>query len=283
MDLEELFHVILGALHNLFFYQDEFEESQYSGPTPLNDTIRGKMALNLCLALRNQLQDRGNHIAIQLEIVRVLGNLTRNTTARKQFCEANGIDLILELLQHILLLIDQEQNDFKACIIGILINILGDTENRLIFGQSKGVEILLDVLRDALESYPIQDWFLASIVCQAFWNLYNDAKHLNVLCSLNNNLDELIELLMKYIDEEKFVESVNIRQGYLEQQQKQTPEESLQTWQSFTVVATDLLEHLQNFLNHSTLPLNRDIVDMDNSSPSCGSRETGDEGTTTYH
>lgn len=257
--------MILGALHNLFFYQDEIEESKY-GPesgTSFNDSIRGKIALNLCLALKNHPpDDKDKNQLLELEIIRVLGNLTRNPIARKQLCEANGIEIILQLLQRIQTTIDQEQNDFKACIIGILINILGDTENRLTFAQSNGVQILMEVLRDALDSFPDQDWFLASIVCQAFWNLYNDATHFNALCSLNNHLDDLIKLLMKFIDEERFINNMNIDQ----QQLASSPnsEENLQNWQSFTMVATDLLEHLQNFLNHSSLPSSRAENDGDN-------------------
>lgn len=258
--MEELFHVILGVLHNLFFYQDEMEES-----TTFNDTIRGKMALDLCLVLKSQSsneEEENQHL--ELEIVRVLGNLTRNTTARKQFCEAHGIDLILELLERIQLLIDHDQNnDFKACIIGILINVLGDTDNRLPFGQSKGVDILMNVLRDALVSYPDQqDWFLASIVCQAYWNLYNDSIHFNALCSMNNQMDELIELLMKYIDEEKIMDGEESN-ALSSSSSSLNPQERLQIWQSFTIVATDLLEHLQTFLlSRSSLPRNRAATEI---------------------
>uniref|UniRef100_A0A1A9WVC8 Armadillo repeat-containing protein 2 n=1 Tax=Glossina brevipalpis TaxID=37001 RepID=A0A1A9WVC8_9MUSC len=237
-DLQELFHATLGALHNLCFYQDK----NSSSPALVMDSQGSLQSLlpeltnGLCKSLKYCREDM-----LQVEIARVLGNLTRNEKARKQFSTAQGLPVILQILSNP---VNNEIYDLKACTIGILVNVLGDLENRKPFLELNGPEILLVLLRNVIVHHPA-DWFLATIVCQAFWNLFIDTQHIEELCA-SSILDELSDLLVDHLDEEKYA--------------KTSIDDDLPTdlWENFALVATDLLERLQtNYeqLNESMLSL----------------------------
>lgn len=222
-ELQELCHATLGALHNLCFYQDQMattpsmaQESQGSLRSILPD-----LATQLCSVLKNS-QDQMS----QVEAARVLGNLTRNEKARKYFCRAKGLKLIVKVLNNPQ---TKEIHDLQACTIGILVNLLGDIENRMPFIHLKGPQILLDLLVDALKTH--EDWFMSTIICQAYWNLFIDTPHLEDLCD-ESTLDDLIDLLSEFLDDDKLMQMDQVFTQH-------------QVWEDFTMVSTYLLDHLQ--------------------------------------
>ncbi|KAL9883391.1 armadillo repeat-containing protein 2 [Glossina fuscipes fuscipes] len=223
-ELQELFHATLGALHNLCFYQDK----NIATPDLVMDSqgslqsILPELTSDLCKSLKLCRDEM-----LQVEIARVLGNLTRNEKARKQFSAAQGLPVILQILNSP---VNNEIYDLKACTIGILVNVLGDIENRKPFFDLKGPQILLVLLRH-VTMQQAADWFLATIIYQAFWNLFIDTQHIEELCS-SSILDELSDMLIDHLDEEKFAKT-------------STDDLPADVWENFALVATDLLERLQ--------------------------------------
>lgn len=230
-------------MHNLCFYQDQIT------PTPALvqeskgslQSILSELATQLCSLLKSNRED-----VTQIESARVLGNLTRNEKARKYFCKAKGLKLIVRILKNPA---TNHIYDLKACTIGILVNLLGDMENRLPLIQLKGPEILLNLLRDSLQQH--EDWFMSTIICQAFWNLFIDTPHLEDLCG-EAMLDELSDLLAEYLDEEKVMKNLQITGQH-------------QMWEDFAVVSTDLLERLQsNYDQQSDGVFSLETSDLEN-------------------
>ncbi|XP_073833289.1 armadillo repeat-containing protein 2 [Musca autumnalis] len=222
-ELQELCHATLGALHNLCFYQDQIsttpsmvQESKGSLRSILPD-----LATQLSAVLKNS-QDEMS----QVEAARVLGNLTRNEKARKYFCRAKGLKLVVKILSNPK---TKEIHDLQACTIGILVNLLGDVENRMPFIQLKGPQILFDLLHDALKQR--EDWFMSTIICQAYWNLYIDSIHLEDMCH-DNTIDDIIDLLSEYLDDDKLLQMEEMLNQH-------------QVWEDFTMVSSYLLDHLQ--------------------------------------
>ncbi|XP_067635214.1 armadillo repeat-containing protein 2 [Eurosta solidaginis] len=218
-DLLELLHATLGALHNLCFYQEQNTgtPAQVLAVKGSLQCVLGDLATALFYTLKTCRDD-----ASQVEAARVLGNLTRNDNARHYFCHNGGLEL---LIQQLSIKKNSEAYDFKACAIGVLVNLLGDIENRLPFMQYKGAELLHSLLAVALQE---EDWFLATIICQAFWNLLIDAHDVTDVCR-EQILDDVCDLLIDYLDEERLFE------------QSTRPD---LIWEGFTVVATDLLERI---------------------------------------
>ncbi|XP_013105207.2 armadillo repeat-containing protein 2 [Stomoxys calcitrans] len=223
-ELQELCHATLGALHNLCFYQDQItttpssvQEAQGSLRSVLPD-----LATQLCGVLKNA-QDELS----QVEAARVLGNLTRNENARKYFCRAKGLKLVVKILSNPQ---TKEIHDLQACTIGILVNLLGDIDNRMPFIQLKGPQFLLELLIDALKQN--EDWFMGTIICQAYWNLFIDTAHLEDVCD-DTTLDDLIDLLSEYLDDDKLLQMDQMFSQH-------------QVWEDFTMVSSYLLDHLQS-------------------------------------
>ena len=204
-------------------------------------SILPELSTYLCSILRSNRDE-----TTQTEITRVLGNLTRNEKARKSFCKSKGLKLVVEILKANA---TDHLYDLKACTIGILVNLLGDMENRLPLIKLKGTEVLLNLLRDALQHHG--DWFLATIISQAFWNLFIDTPHIEDVCS-EATLDELSDILAEYLDEEKVLRNncnANVPQ----------------MWEDFAIVSTDLLERLQsNYDQQSDGVTSLEASDMEN-------------------
>lgn len=232
----------MGALHNLCFYQDKITStpSHVIESKGSLQSVLSELAALLCSILKANREE-----ITQTEITRVLGNLTRNEKARKSFCKSKGLKLVVEILNNAA---TSHLYDLRACTIGILVNLLGDVENRLPLLQLKGPEILLQLLRDALHQHA--DWFLATIISQAFWNLFIDTPNIEDVCS-ESTLDELSDLLAEYLDEEKILRNNN---------------DSLpQMWEDFAIVSTDLLERLQsNYDQQSDSVVSLEASDFEN-------------------
>ncbi|KAH8416549.1 hypothetical protein KR222_009018 [Zaprionus bogoriensis] len=254
-ELLELLHATLGALHNLCFYQDKqavaspaaAPSAATPAPTPAPGSLQSlieELALGLANAL-SRCQPRA--VSTKVEIARVLGNLTRNERARRCFCAAGGLPLMVQqLTRHA----SGQDYELRTCAIGVLVNLLGDGEQRTPFLQLRGGELLALLLRGALEQ---EDWFLANIVCQALWNLLIDAQCATAL-SLSGGgiLEEVSDLLADYLDEERLLAG-----DELNEEQDEDGESSVQLqldtdsapdalWEDFALVATDLLERIQN-------------------------------------
>lgn len=219
-DLQELLHATLGALHNLCFYQEQNTSTpaQVLAAKGSLQCVLGDLATALYYALKTCRDD-----VSQVETARVLGNLTRNDKARRYFCRNGGLTLVVKQLSAGNA---SQVYDFKACAIGVLVNLLGDAENRAPFMQHKGAELLYTLLGAALQE---EDWFLATIICQALWNLLIDANNVTDVCQ-EQVLDDVCDLLVDYLDEERLFEH-STRPDVV--------------WEGFAVVATDLLERIQ--------------------------------------
>lgn len=149
--------------------------------------------------------------------------------------------------------------ELRTCAIGVLVNLLGDGEQRGPFLQLRGAELLSLLLRGSLEQ---EDWFLANIVCQALWNLLIDGQCAANLCQSGSILDEVSDLLADYLDEDRLQSGDNDendddenpeRDGDLEENDRETETEPDALWEDFALVATDLLERIQNNFDRQQL------------------------------
>lgn len=140
--------------------------------------------------------------------------------------------------------------ELRTCAIGVLVNLLGDGEQRGPFLQLRGAELLSLLLRGSLEQ---EDWFLANIVCQALWNLLIDGQCAANLCQSGNILDEVSDLLADYLDDERVPSGDNDNDKDEddlgddrdeEEEEEDNGHDAL--WEDFALVATDLLERIQN-------------------------------------
>ncbi|KAH8273267.1 hypothetical protein KR018_001046 [Drosophila ironensis] len=236
---QELLHATLGALHNLCFYQDKQPATHPLAQGSLQsliDELSGSLAKVLAACQTS---------VTKVELARVLGNLTRNERARRCFCAAGGLPLMVQQLTKQAAGQDYE---LRTCAIGVLVNLLGDSEQRGPFLQLRGAELLSLLLRGSLEQ---EDWFLANIVCQALWNLLIDGQCAAKLCQSGIILDEVSDLLADYLDEERLLSGDNDNddldvnaEPVAEENEPETEPDAL--WEDFALVATDLLERIQN-------------------------------------
>ncbi|KAH8320157.1 hypothetical protein KR074_003735 [Drosophila pseudoananassae] len=262
---QELLHATLGALHNLCFYQDKQPAVQPLAVGSLQSLID-----DLSASLAKVLSSCPTSVT-KVELARVLGNLTRNEQARRCFCGAGGLPLMVQQLTKQAAGQDYE---LRTCAIGVLVNLLGDGEQRGPFLQLRGAELLSLLLRGSLEQ---EDWFLANIVCQALWNLLIDGQCAATLCQNGSILDEVSDLLADYLDEDRLQSGDNDddedgpeRDADLEENERERePEADTEPdalWEDFALVATDLLERIQNNfdrhqVSHPSVPSHADNDD----------------------
>ncbi|XP_026846134.1 armadillo repeat-containing protein 2 [Drosophila persimilis] len=258
---QELLHATLGALHNLCFYQDKQTPDSIAAPAAGSlQSLIDELSASLAEVLA-----KCQTAATKVELVRVLGNLTRNERARRCFCAAGGLPLMVQQLTRQAAGQDYE---LRTCAIGVLVNLLGDGEQRAPFLQLRGAELLSLLLRGSLEQ---EDWFLANIVCQALWNLLIDGQCAATLCRSGCILDEVSDLLADYLDEDRLNagddddEQAGDDEHELETQtetEKETDADHDALWEDFALVATDLLERIQNNFDRQQQP--QSVVRTDN-------------------
>ncbi|XP_002041952.2 armadillo repeat-containing protein 2 [Drosophila sechellia] len=260
---QELLHATLGALHNLCFYQDKQAAVQ-----PLAEGSLQSLIDDLSASLAKVLGNCQTSVT-KVELARVLGNLTRNEQARRCFCAAGGLPLMVQQLTKQAAGQDYE---LRTCAIGVLVNLLGDGEQRGPFLQLRGAELLSLLLRGSLEQ---EDWFLANIVCQALWNLLIDGHCAANLCQSGNILDEVSDLLADYLDEDRLSPGDEDNDNDEDDPERESedlnatdtdPEAHDALWEDFALVATDLLERIQNNFDRqqqsqASLPQNADNED----------------------
>lgn len=267
-ELLELLHATLGALHNLCFYQDKLTlETTTGSSAPAEGSLHSlidELSRSLAHAL-SRCQPRA--VSTKVEIARVLGNLTRNERARRCFCAAGGLPLMVQqLTRHP----SGQDYELRTCAIGVLVNLLGDGEQRAPFLQLRGAELLALLLRGALEQ---EDWFLANIVCQALWNLLIDGQCATSLCLSGSILDEVSDLLADYLDEERLLPGDELNDDPELSEQDESNQAHLQLeadagpdalWEDFALVATDLLERIQNNFDRQQQQQQRQAGQVDN-------------------
>ncbi|XP_055621594.1 armadillo repeat-containing protein 2 isoform X2 [Toxorhynchites rutilus septentrionalis] len=220
-EMDELLFATLGALHNLCYYYEPPENPlEYSHPGSVAERLK-----DICGVLCSILSTNSN--PARSEVARVLGNMTRNASARQTFCSENGLKIIISCL---------ESNDVELMVTscGVLVNILGDWQRRAPFREIQGPIILRKLLQRGTSN---QDWILAGIACQALWNYLIDSG--NVINSLGESeLDYICGDLAECLDEEKLFNG-------------QEPD---RLWEEFAPVATDLMERLQSCLSLGDSP-----------------------------
>ncbi|XP_070490786.1 armadillo repeat-containing protein 2 [Chironomus tepperi] len=230
----ELVLATLAALHNLSYYQYSTEDINVNHPGSIIERMRDISAA-LCQILST------GPVTAKSEAARVLGNLTRNSTARQSFCTSNGLKILVKCLQ-------SDDTELVTASCGVLVNLLGDWERRASFKELNGIKILREILQSAAYN---EDWLLSGMCCQAFWNFLIDSS--NVVETLGESESDLLGgELAEYLDEER------IFQG--------NPPD--QIWEQFAQVATDLLERLQSCMSITNSPINTSDDDEDlNPSP----------------
>lgn len=173
-DATELVLATLAALHNLSYYQSGTDDGVNANhPGSIVERVKD-ISVTLCQVLNNGSQMAKN------EAARVLGNMTRNSTARQSFCSNNGLKVLVKCLQSD----DQELIETSS---GVLVNLLGDWERRAPFKDLQGIRLL----RETLEKAGLdENWLLAGISCQAFWNFLIDSS--NVIDTLGESEGDLL-------------------------------------------------------------------------------------------
>ncbi|KAG5673777.1 hypothetical protein PVAND_003797 [Polypedilum vanderplanki] len=220
-EASELVLATLAALHNLSYYQSS-DEINCNNPGSIIERMRD---ISSSLA---QILNNGESLA-KSEAARVLGNLTRNLTARQSFCSSNGLKILVKCLQ-------SEDIELVTASCGVLVNLLGDWERRAPFKELNGIKILREILQKSALN---EDWLLAAMCCQAFWNFLIDSN--NVMETLGESQGDLLAGdLAEYLDEEKIFHG-------------STPD---LVWEQFAHVATDLLERLQSCMSITNSPIN---------------------------
>ncbi|XP_063697135.1 armadillo repeat-containing protein 2 [Culicoides brevitarsis] len=218
---EELLEAILGTIHNIVYYlynQPDYEISTSDDPGSFYQRIN-----DIASVLFDIIQG-GYSKYSRLESANILGNISR----------LSNVNVITERKLRILigcLNCDtgkiSDESEFLTAVIGILVNILADWETRLKFKDLNGITALRKIFLRALDA---KDWKLATLCCQAFWNIVTDCKTITEEIS-----DEEGQLIANHIAE-------NLDEKALF---KGDPPED---WEPFAVVASDLLERFQLLL-----------------------------------
>ena len=178
------------------------------------------------------------NIEAQIESSRVLGNLTRSKAIRDQLAGQYTWAAIVKLLT-------SDQRDLVYTNVGVIVNMMSDTDKRTSLRTMGGVTSLVSVLRDCGGSSEAGcDWLLASLVCQALWNYSIDTNNL-FDCMDKEEISELEAVLVEFLDEETIFGSQD------ELEEEQVP--SYRDWEEFAKVGVNLLERLESFLEPLTL------------------------------
>ena len=231
-DNEELILSSLATLNNLTYYHVDSDHKQEQDSSIFKRVERFVDCEN---------------IEAQIESSRVLGNLTRSKAIRDQLAGQYTWSAIVKLLS-------SDQRDLVYTNVGVIVNMMSDTDKRTSLRRMGGVTSLVNVLRDCGGSSETgSDWLLASLVCQALWNYSIDTNNL-FDCMDKEEISELEAILVEFLDEETIFGSQD------ELEEEQVP--SYRDWEEFAKVGVNLLERLESFLEPLTLGSD-DIVSDD--------------------
>ena len=220
-DNEELVLSSLATLNNLTYYHVESSKKDEQD-----------------IAIYNRIENFivCPNIEAQIESSRVLGNLTRSRCIRDQLASGLTWPAIVKLLS-------SDQRDLVYTNVGVIVNMMSDSDKRTSLKTMGGVTSLISVLRDCGGPPDTCDWLLASLSCQAIWNYSIDSNNL-FDCMDKEDISELEAILVEFLDEETIFGSQD------ELSEEQVPR--YQEWEEFAKVGVNLLERLESFLE----PLN---------------------------
>lgn len=122
-----------------------------------------------------------------IEAMRILGNLSRSKITRNYIMENNLFDGLLQLL-------DKDDLVLLRTTIGVFVNLMADSKNRLILRNKGGVFKLIDILNN----YGQYDWSLSMLICQVLWNFCIDSIDLYELIS-ETEIQQLMAILVDYL------------------------------------------------------------------------------------
>lgn len=185
-----------------------------------------------------------SNIEAQIESSRVLGNLTRSRAIRDQLSAQPTWPAIVRLLA-------SDQRDLVYTNVGVIVNMMSDTDKRTSLKALGGVAHLISVLKDCGGPADSCDWLLASLTCQAIWNYSIDTNNL-FDCMDKEEISELEAVLVEFLDEETIFGS--------EEELGEDQVSRYHEWEEFAKVGVNLLERLESFLE----PLTMASDDMDN-------------------
>jgi len=221
---DELLLNTIATINNLSYYMVDDDDDRGLIKTD------GAMILNLACGLRSLAYSTNEECV--LEASRVYGNLSQIQQVR-HFMVDNSMDKLF------ITLLDSANRELVFTSVGILINLMVDRENRPIIKNENGVQKLIDVLRD----FGQNDWHLASMVCQVFWNM-SEKIHSSYDCFGNPEADDLCDVLTEFLDEE-----VALKTEPSEEMDEETRRIVGGLWRGqFCPVATRLLQRVEAHL-----------------------------------
>ena len=178
-----------------------------------------------------------SNLEAQIESSRVLGNLTRSKLIRdKLVCEGTWPAIVR--------LLGSDQRDLVYTNVGVIVNMMSDTDKRTSLKSLGGVASLVSILKDCGGPPDQCDWLLASLTCQAIWNYSIDSNNL-FDCMDKEEISELEAILVEFLDEEAIFGSQD------ELSEDQVPR--YHEWEEFAKVGVNLLERLESFLEPLTM------------------------------
>lgn len=159
------------------------------------------------------------HPDVILGVIRVFGNLTRQSTVRNWISQQAG-QLLLNAFQiagviepptpwpstvpseqAMLYILIQNLNsarpDLVYSTLGVLINLMTDMDQRPAFKKLGGISKLVEVLRD----FAGHDWQLAGLACKTLWNYTEGPKNSFRHLIDPGTLNELYNLLIEFVDQ----------------------------------------------------------------------------------
>lgn len=184
----ELLIATLAALHNLTYYQNSLDTTQMNRQPGCVSEKLNEFCEILCL------QHLPKKVTLEkVEVIRVLGNITKDTSAREAFLKSDGIKNVIKCL-------DDEDKETLENSCGVLVNVLNDSHSRNIFKNLSGMFLLQDCLKRGVNE---KNWFLSETVCKAFWNFLIDRNDL-VQAPDANEIETLSNDLAEYLGINKF-------------------------------------------------------------------------------
>jgi armadillo repeat-containing protein 2 len=181
-EYKELLIATLAALHNLTYYQTLNEMKQSYQHGSVVDKIQ-----DICETLCYKFLTKESSLE-KIEVIRVLGNMTRDNSVRETFLSSNGLINIVRCL-------NEDDKNLLENSCGVLVNILNDFNSRNSFKNLSGMVLLRDSLRKNIYE---NNWLLCETICKAFWNFLidrNDFVHdfdTSEIDTLSNDLAEYL-------------------------------------------------------------------------------------------
>lgn len=241
----ELIIATLAALHNLTYYQNSLEMKQIKQQPGCVSEKLGEICEILCLQYLPE-----KTTLEKVEVIRVLGNITKDNSAREKFFKSDGIKNVIKCL-------GEEDKETLENSCGVLVNVLNDSHSRNCFKNLSGLFLLRECLKRGIID---KNWFLSETVCKAFWNFLIDRDDL-VQAPDSTEIEALSNDLAEYlgIEEVLHFQMTNLTNNLFADEESffqtsEPPEE----WEDFASVATDLLEYLQ-----SRVPVNENERSVD--------------------